>query len=100
MNGASQGKSPAMMPQIMEQMTQAIQTVNAITSNHNINVNLDINNIISRQIADRMKSKSAVDTAMRNVYGQPQQSTFAPIVTPPVQAAAAKQISFDDIGVE
>lgn len=104
-SSAAAGRPPPQMQKIMQNLMQAIDTVNTITQRHGVNVQLDLNNIVSRQIAQRIQGGNAVDEAIRQVYGTPQvqdpRAALRQMVVPQAPVASpvsAQQVSFDDIG--
>lgn len=69
---AARGEAPQEMNEIMNQLFTAIGNVNTIAEKHGVKVKLDLNNVVSKQMAYRLQGKKALDQTMSEVYGVPQ----------------------------
>jgi hypothetical protein len=68
-SSAVRGQMPEQMQEIMGALQEAVSTVNTISERHGINVRLDLNNIVSRQVASRLQTQQVIDTAAAAAYG-------------------------------
>lgn len=69
---AARQEAPAEMQGIMEGLMRDIQNINIISERHGLGIKLDLNNVVSKQMAYRLQGKKALDQTMSEVYGVPQ----------------------------